>query len=95
MGEAGGIIPLNPEHLQVRCPSVTSESTAKRTKKVLNRFTSLIYTIRDMTLLTANYRTASARRSSEVLYTDDHAIEEVEKVLSRVCGEAIVIKTSE
>ena len=93
LDDTGGILPLNPKHLGAHC-SIT-ERAAKDRISELKRTLSLISIIRSSVLFTANYSTASARRSSEVLYSNDHSIEDVEKVLTEVCGEAIVIKASE
>jgi hypothetical protein len=73
LGEANGVIPLNPKHLMKRCPVVaTSERTAKRLISDLKEANPLINIyIREMALFSIDYRITNKGKYSEALVSKD------------------------
>lgn len=86
--EAEGVLPLNPRHLKIKCPSsVSSLATAKRLVADLKELSPLISIyIREMSLFSIEYRAVNKGKYSTALVSDSISIKARDKALASFFG---------
>jgi hypothetical protein len=85
--EADGVLPLNPAHLLLRCPSTAITTTAaKRRIADIKRITLLIdILIREVSQL-VSYRPEGSSKPSSAIVSTRLSHSEVTEILSRIAG---------